>query len=51
MTVTCVECRRTFDLTDEVQAEEWHFGHDCEEDNFAEQVEDAYQDSLLEGGD
>jgi len=28
--VRCVECGRAFDLTDAAQAEEWHYGHDCE---------------------
>jgi hypothetical protein len=27
---TCGECRRRFDLGDEVDAEEWFYGHDCE---------------------
>lgn len=27
----CVECGRVFDLTDETDAEEWAYGHDCEE--------------------
>lgn len=27
---TCPECFRRFDLTDEVDAEEWSYGHDCE---------------------
>jgi hypothetical protein len=26
----CVECGRTFDLMDEVDAGEWFYGHDCE---------------------
>lgn len=26
----CVECGRVFDLTDELDGEEWMFGHDCE---------------------
>ena len=26
----CVECGRVFDLTDESQAGEFHYGHDCE---------------------
>ena len=26
----CVECDRVFDLTDENDANEWHYGHDCE---------------------
>lgn len=26
----CVECDRVFDLTNEVDAEEWAYGHDCE---------------------
>ena len=30
MTVTCPECGRKFDLTDEDDAEEWAYGHDCE---------------------
>jgi len=28
----CVECSRVFDLLDEDDAGEWHYGHDCEED-------------------
>lgn len=27
---TCPECGRVFDLTDEADAEEWSYGHDCE---------------------
>lgn len=27
---TCYECDRVFDLTLEVEAAEWHYGHDCE---------------------
>lgn len=27
---TCVECERVFDMFDETDAEEWHYGHDCE---------------------
>lgn len=30
-TVACWECKRTFDLSDEEQAGEWYYGHDCEE--------------------
>ena len=26
----CVECDRIFDLLDEVDNEEWFYGHDCE---------------------
>lgn len=26
----CVECDRVFDLTNEVDADEWAYGHDCE---------------------
>jgi hypothetical protein len=26
----CTECRRWFDITDEEQANEWYYGHDCE---------------------
>ena len=26
----CVECSRVFNLLDEADAEEWHYGHDCE---------------------
>lgn len=29
---TCVECNREFDLLDEEDANEWHYGHDCEAD-------------------
>lgn len=28
--VTCPECYRVFDLTNESDAQEWHYGHDCE---------------------
>ena len=28
--VICDECAREFDLTDETDAEEWFYGHDCE---------------------
>lgn len=27
----CPECERVFDLLNEVDAEEWHYGHDCED--------------------
>lgn len=27
---TCVECGRVFDMFDEIDTEEWHYGHDCE---------------------
>jgi hypothetical protein len=30
-TVICQECFRVFDLLDEKDAEEWSYGHDCEE--------------------
>ena len=26
----CSECERVFDLTDEDEADEWFYGHDCE---------------------
>jgi hypothetical protein len=29
-TTTCPECDRTFDLTDDTDSAEWHYGHDCE---------------------
>lgn len=28
----CPECGRVFDLMDETDAEEWAYGHDCEDD-------------------
>ena len=28
----CVECNRVFDLTVEADAEEFYYGHDCEEE-------------------
>jgi hypothetical protein len=31
LTATCKECGRVFDLFDETDAEEWAFGHDCED--------------------
>ena len=27
----CVECGRKFDLMNEDDSSEWHYGHDCEE--------------------
>jgi hypothetical protein len=30
-TARCPECFRVFDLMNEVDAEEWYYGHDCEE--------------------
>lgn len=32
----CPECKRVFDLLDEGDAEEWHYGHDCEDDTTQE---------------
>jgi len=26
----CVECNRVFDLLNDLDAEEWAYGHDCE---------------------
>lgn len=26
----CIECGRRFDITNEVDADEWYSGHDCE---------------------
>lgn len=31
LTVRCEECHRVFDLTDETDADEYAYGHDCEE--------------------
>jgi hypothetical protein len=30
LNATCAECEREFDLTDEEEANEFHYGHDCE---------------------
>ena len=30
MKAQCKECNRVFDLTDDTDAEEWAYGHDCE---------------------
>lgn len=32
MTRKCAECGRVFDLTVDVDASEWAYGHDCEVD-------------------
>jgi hypothetical protein len=32
MTAKCPECGRVFDLLDETDADEWFYGHDCEEE-------------------
>ena len=31
ITRVCVECGRQFDMFDDDDAAEWHYGHDCEE--------------------
>jgi DNA-directed RNA polymerase subunit RPC12/RpoP len=28
--MVCIECGRKFDMSNEEQASEWHYGHDCE---------------------
>ena len=28
--VRCYECDRMFDLLNEIDAQEWYYGHDCE---------------------
>jgi len=28
--IECGECGRVFDLTNNEQAQEWYYGHDCE---------------------
>lgn len=33
MIVECAECLRAFDLSDEEQANEYAYGHDCQEEN------------------
>ena len=30
MKAICRECRRLFDLSNELDSEEWFYGHDCE---------------------
>lgn len=32
-TFVCQECFRVFDLLDEEDAQEWYYGHDCEEED------------------
>lgn len=29
-TRTCSECKRVFDMLDDVDVMEWYYGHDCE---------------------
>lgn len=31
--IRCPECGRVFDLTNETDAEEWAYGHDCEDES------------------
>lgn len=31
--VKCIECGRVFDLADEHDADEWYYGHDCEDES------------------
>jgi DNA-directed RNA polymerase subunit RPC12/RpoP len=28
--MVCIECGRKFDMSNKEQANEWHYGHDCE---------------------
>ena len=30
ITVRCYECDRMFNLENEIDANEWYYGHDCE---------------------
>jgi len=30
MTRKCGECSRVFDMTNDIDAQEWAYGHDCE---------------------
>jgi len=30
--LVCAECGRVFDLLDDDDANEWHYGHDCEQE-------------------
>ena len=36
MKAQCPECDRIFDLTDETDANEWLYGHDCEASEWEE---------------
>ena len=40
LTRVCDECDRIFDLADDDDAQEWHFGHDCEVE-YEDDVPDA----------
>jgi DNA-directed RNA polymerase subunit RPC12/RpoP len=31
MKYKCVECSRVFDMNNDTDAQEWAYGHDCEE--------------------
>jgi hypothetical protein len=33
MKARCPECGRVFDLTDDTDAAEWAYGHDCEDES------------------
>jgi hypothetical protein len=32
----CIECGRRFDMFDEIDEQEWHYGHDCEKPEMIE---------------
>ena len=36
--LVCAECGRVFDLLDDDDANEWHYGHDCEQEGCLSQV-------------
>lgn len=42
----CIECNRIFDLLNELDAEEWHYGHDCEILNF-DDLDDQLRNKLI----
>lgn len=43
----CVECKRIFDLLDEVDAEEFYYGHDCESESGYENTFKAVVDEII----
>lgn len=48
---TCLECKRVFDLTNEIDGEEWTFGHDCEpEDEQGAQIRERVAEAQERGG-
>lgn len=49
--MVCMECWRSFDLTVEDDAQEFYYGHDCEDDSDIYTVPDGHDCESKENSD